>query len=212
MQWTCYFGFGKTRCHICYISVVFLLNVTIWHNNSLVSYFASCTMRANLTNAESPAWFAALVSSWVFRAQAIACLSQLPICAQYYGFYEKSLIRSWITNNINWDILTTKQLKRIITTYKVWKNKLYWKRKLGGNYKRLLFTDLWIAAHNVPYKVRDCAVPPDHLRYETSFSRHYNIPISISHILYITYIARFTGCVLSWLRNCVCTKTNASAV
>jgi len=60
-------------------------------------------------------------------------------------------------------------------------------------------------------KVHNCAVPPDHLRSEISFSVTCSIPnlISFIHIAKPFYrLKRFTGCVSTQLLNCMLTKTN----
>jgi len=48
---------------------------------------------------------------------------------------------------------------------------------------------------SVPWKVRNCAEPPEHLRSEISFSCPCNIPNLTSYIHRIALSKRFTGCV-----------------
>ena len=61
---------------------------------------------------------------------------------------------------------------------------------------------------SVPSGVRNCAEPAEHLRSETSFLRTCNIQNLISYIYCIALSKRFTGCVSTWLWNCMRTETN----
>jgi len=54
-------------------------------------------------------------------------------------------------------------------------------------------------------KVRNCAVPPDHLRSEIALSRTCNIQNLLLY-MHCTGLKRFAGCVYARLRNSVCTK------
>ena len=61
---------------------------------------------------------------------------------------------------------------------------------------------------SVSPQVRNCGEPPDRLRSEISFLRTCNIPNLISHIHRIALPKRFTGCVSTWLWNCMRTEAN----
>jgi len=61
---------------------------------------------------------------------------------------------------------------------------------------------------SVPFKVRKCAELPEHSRSEISFLRTCSIPNLISYIHRIVLSKLFTGCVSSWLWNCMRTETN----
>jgi len=73
------------------------------------------------------------------------------------------------------------------------------------------FCEIRSLRYNDPSKVRKCAVaPPDHLLSEISFSRTCNFPNFVSHVVYAAepfyHRNRLTGCVTTWLRNCMRTK------
>ena len=73
------------------------------------------------------------------------------------------------------------------------------------------FCEIRSLRYNDPSKVRKCAVaPPDHLLSEISFSRTCNFPNFVSHVVYAAepfyHRNRLTGCVTTWLRNCIRTK------
>ena len=61
---------------------------------------------------------------------------------------------------------------------------------------------------SVSPQVCNCGEPPDRLRSEISFLRTCNIPNLISHIHRIALPKRFTGCVSTWLWNCMRTEAN----